>query len=251
MSKSDGEVMWGEYLNSLGDSKQAYYRLNIPLAKPTAIDDVSDLSNLRASVRVGGDIAGSRVEVAKVLLASTFYFELDVIPPWTREGYYIQGSIRCRLDSDQVTTSMSQLGMDIVELCTATDVLSKPFNIKNDICYLCHRFRRTVQFHVRHLSEAVTIYFKTGPEMRKISGFPQQMDWFIEHQGLRQSFGSPHHGIPGKWECNACSRVPKRLKRGRAPRLMQPAQRKRPRIQRQRQVKSCILEDIIETTCCT
>lgn len=54
-----------------------------------------------------------------------------------------------------------------------------------DVCERCRRFRRPVAFDVRHPSDTVCILHRTEDlNRRKISGFPQQLDWLLRQQGI-------------------------------------------------------------------
>jgi hypothetical protein len=218
MSKADGEIMWGEFMNSLDEQRRAdFLPINIPLPGAALIDDVESMAKLRASVRSCATGSTDRLEVAKALVASCFFFELNALPVSTSAGYLVRGSIKCRLDSHVVIEAMTSLDMEHANVCTDLETLTSAACLRGRICFLCRTYREDVSFYVQHLAEPVTIYFQADKgSKRKLSGFPQSIDWFIAQQGLDKVFGTPDHGSPALLHCYACSGVSRRSKRGKA-----------------------------------
>ncbi|OBT52298.1 hypothetical protein VE04_07698 [Pseudogymnoascus sp. 24MN13] len=64
----------------------------------------------------------------------------------------------------------------------------------NDICKLCGLYTKLVAFQVRHSSDKADIHLRFNRlNHRRISGFPNPIDWFIKRQNLNAKFGSPNH----------------------------------------------------------
>jgi hypothetical protein len=207
MDKIDGERMWGDFVNSLDEkSRSSYYRLNVPLTGAALLDDASIIGELRERVRSLPAGGITRLQVARALLISCFYFQLENLPRWTKHGYHVHGSIRCRSNSWGVVNGLSRVGIDDVEFTTEVEVLRNLSAVRDDICGKCSRYRKDVHFFVRHPLDMISIYVKSGSLSRcRLGGFPQSIDWFINQQGLRGAFGSSNHNIPGQLTCPMCA----------------------------------------------
>ncbi|KAJ9621802.1 hypothetical protein H2204_011718 [Knufia peltigerae] len=227
LAKTDGDMHWGQMMNSLDDhSRTAYFRMNIPLSGPALIGDLDSMSELRQRVRRDVKLSITMLEVANMVVASSFYFQLDCVPCPTRWGYLVQGSIRCRSDVRQVQGAMSNLGMTSVGYSTGTKKLCGLGELDADICDACHRYRKQVHFHVRDLSASISIFMVSrAMAQHKLSGFPETVDWFQRQQGLCVGavFGQEHHGIPGRFHCSSCDATAgsnhKRTKIQQSPKL--------------------------------
>ena len=78
----------------------------------------------------------------------------------------------------------------------------------NAICPHCHRYSKRVDLRVEKLSDLATIWLKQrGVPGRRISGFPQTMQWFIDQQGLDNPF---ENQTKGRLDCSHCRGLQKR-----------------------------------------
>jgi hypothetical protein len=206
MNFLDGESRFHEVKNGLGkDLRGSFFRFNGKLQGPTLLDDVRNLDLIRQSVIMRPLYDTERKDVAKALLISNFYFELDHQPVFETGMYRYQGSIRCRTDCQEVINALSQLVLPPMEYVTETEVLAE-FRLDCDICQVCHRYRRNVILNVRHPSDLVTISLRTSKGIiRKISGFPETMAWFEEQQSFGHNFGTEDHDTPRGLQCFSCS----------------------------------------------
>ena len=76
---------------------------------------------------------------------------------------------------------------------------------ESDLCTVCHRYQKKVDFLVRHPTELVTIYTESVTHGRRnISAFPQTMRWFENHQKLNAPFGTAFHKDLQYRSCTAC-----------------------------------------------
>lgn len=206
MSSFNGQKIWDELMNSLDKgSRETYFRLNatLPSDEP-GINNTERMDEMRRSVHTPNVIRGCE-KTLYALLISAFYFELDTIPDRVREGWYhCRGMIRCRLP-----------GMAVVELlakCKATNMIFgigndtlAYYGAKLDICISCHRYQKPVEFYVRHPTESVTIHIESLLQgKRKISAFPQSMQWFVIQQKLHAPFGTANHRDLRHRSCNSC-----------------------------------------------
>ncbi len=158
--------------------------------------------------------------VVRALLTSCFYFAPDAVPSYEAGRYHIQGSIKCRSNSFAIVDALQKADIHAVGYCLDTETLSSSSSLNGDICTLCHRYRRRVQFYIRHPRDIVCIYMRSNHLRRKLSAFPQSIDWAVEQQGMLNFFGTDSHGTPGLLHCHACvnqKHPPKRAAEGASP----------------------------------
>ena len=196
MSSMDGQRAWVDLLNRLDDEhRKDYFRLNVCLSgDDCAIDDTSSIDDLRSSVRLQTNSRQDCVEIAIALLVSSFFFELHAVPTFSGGRYHCEGWIRCRLHSDVMFNALLNVHQAVWTFITDTEVLGQ-YTPKLDSCSTCSSYRKSVRFCVRHPSDLINIYMRDpNRKQRRISGFPESIDWFISQQFLDADFGTPYHG---------------------------------------------------------
>ncbi len=205
MSSFNGQKILDELMNSVDERKREdYIRLNsvLPSDEP-AIDNTDRMDELRESVHVP-EMYRVCKKTLYALLACAFYFELASIER-VREGqYHCRGTIRCRLPGIPAVNLLTRC--HVSNLVFLTDVETLGYYAGNlDLCVLCHRYQKKVDFVVRHPTELVTIYAESITQgRRKISAFPQAMRWFENHQMLDAPFGTAFHRDLQDRSCKAC-----------------------------------------------
>ncbi|KAF2812825.1 FabD/lysophospholipase-like protein [Mytilinidion resinicola] len=204
-SSMDGEVTWNAVISRLDpETRKRYFRFNVHLNEPAAIDDTSMMPKLREAVNTQPHISRDIQEFVFSLLIASFFFELDCVPQFDNGFYRCEGSIRCRNDSPKVLELLAKLsprGLDFIIDSTGLGDLEGPA----DICTQCSRFRKRVIFHVRHPTEIVTIYVRVGHDHRyAIGGFPHSMQWLVQQQYLDSVFGLPDHRSSNVGDCERC-----------------------------------------------
>lgn len=200
-----GTYHYKDLRNGLGQTQQReILRLDTRLNESIQLDDVSRLQVQREGVQLAFDAREGVIEAATALLFSSFYFELDYPLAYDSGVYYCQGSIYCRGNCRLVLDALSKLCPSKLEFITDKEVLSE-CRRHDDICHVCHRYRKCVSFTVRHPEDIVTISLRAnGSVCRRISGFPQNTAWFQAQQGFDQRFGTSDHDTPGRIRCVAC-----------------------------------------------
>ncbi|KAI9760680.1 MAG: hypothetical protein M1840_002356 [Geoglossum simile] len=205
MSSLDGEITWKHLQNSLDEkSKSDYFRLNVPLQGEPVLDDTACMDKLRESVRSFPSL-GDYIDIAAALLVSSFYFELTALPRFEGGLYKCNGTIRCRGHSDAIIESLFNLHYGRLEFAADSRLLGS-LDPETDFCQQCHRYRKRISFYVQKLNETVTLCLvaKDVGKRRKLSGFPQSIEWFIQQQHLEATFGTADHGCPGRLRCADC-----------------------------------------------
>jgi len=207
MSSFNGQKIWDELMNSVEEThRKSYIRLNslLPSNEP-AIDNVDRMTEMRESVHVP-EIVQDCKKTLFALLVSAFYFELRDIPEKARDGRcHCFGTIRCRLPGTAVVNLLRQCNTSNLVFLTAAETLGH-YEGELDLCSSCHRYQKFVDFSIRHPSELVTIYVQSVTQgRRKISAFPQTMQWFVIQQRLRAPFGTPYHRGSKPRLCISCN----------------------------------------------
>ncbi|KAA8645059.1 patatin-like phospholipase family protein [Aspergillus tanneri] len=200
----DGQL---QYMNMKGaSSDQELLRLNSRLARAIRLDDAESIQEQRHYMHHYPPTRQNLIEAATALLVSNFYFQLDRPVMYNLGVYYCEGSIHCRGDYHQVAHALSELYSPQIEFLTNTEILSI-CDLGQDICAVCHRYRKEVSFTVRHPTDSITISMRIDSRVtRKISGFPRSMSWFQQHQGFNNHFGTSSHDAPGEIRCLGCTK---------------------------------------------
>ncbi|GFF57578.1 FabD/lysophospholipase-like protein [Aspergillus udagawae] len=200
----DGQL---EFLNMKMRSRpeQGLLRLNSRLSQPIRLDDAESIEVQKHFVRINPSAPQDIVDAATALLLSNFYFILDRPIRYDLGVYYCEGSIRCRGDSYQVADTLTELYGSQIEFVMEAEVLSR-CELGQDICSVCHRYRKNVSFTVRHPSDPITVSIRLADRVtRKISGFPRSLSWFQQQQGFNTHFGTSSHDTPGQIRCLGCT----------------------------------------------
>lgn len=205
----DGHTKYGDVRNGMDDQrKQDFFRLNTQLPFPIRLDDVENIQLQRNQIYLRSQ--DQLVEVATALLVSNFYFQLD--SPVTYDGgfYLCEGSIRCRGVYQDIFSALAKLHQSRMEFLKSNEHLA---SLERQSCQSCCLFKKHVSFYVRHPTEVVTISLRVAEGVeRKISGFPQSMQWFEAQQGLNCPFTGGRSGQQIR-DCSVCSRLHKRKAR--------------------------------------
>jgi hypothetical protein len=205
MSSLDGEITWKHLQNSLDEeSKSDYFRLNVPLQGEPVIDDIACMDELRKNARAVYNLV-DYTDIAKALLVSSFYFELTSLPRLEGGLYKCYGTIRCRGHSGAIIESLSNLHRGRLEFATDSGHLGS-LEPKTDFCQLCYKYRKRISFYIQHPKETITLFLVAEEDgtCRKLSGFPQSIEWFIQQQHLEAAFGAADHGSPRRLRCLDC-----------------------------------------------
>ena len=205
MSSFNGQRIWDDLVNSVEESSHMdYIRLNsvLPSDEP-AIDNTDRMAEMRLSVRVP-NVARACKDTLYALLISAFYFELSDLPEQIQIGRYCcRGTIRCRLPGIAVVNLLKQCDVTNLAFLTAAETLGQ-YEGDLDLCLSCRRYQKHVEFHIHHHTELVTIYVHSAKQgRRKISAFPQTMQWFVAQQRLDAPFGTAFHQVSVR-TCTAC-----------------------------------------------
>lgn len=227
MSSLDGQKAWTDLLNRLDDqSRGDYFRLNVSIpAEDLAMDDTASMDDLRSSVHLQPSSQQDCLEVAAALLVSCFFFELTRPPVFDSGLYRCEGWIRCRLPSNTVFEAFTRIKQASWTFTIDTEVLGH-YAPKIDCCSACSRYRKAVKFCVRHPSDLISIHMRDlDQQQRKISGFPESINWFMSQQYMNADFGTPHHKSADSYSGSCCSCKGVGMKRGLGNVMLQSRKR--------------------------
>ena len=166
------------------------------------MDDVNHMDELRECVHLQSNGENECQKVAFALLVSTLFFELNCIPTYSNGKYHCQGAIRCRINGATVCEALARLHPATLTFMTENEVLGY-FEPSQGLCRSCHQYKKNVEFVIRHPTEPTTLYLESSLRgKRKISGFPQNMLWFMTQQNLDSPFG--WSSIDVRPSCDEC-----------------------------------------------
>lgn len=181
-----------------------YHRLNVSLDQDISIDDVRVMESLRGRVRNQTNLEQRCKDIMTTLLSSSFYLALDREPQFEDGIYNCTGTVRCRNNCHAVLQAFCQMSCINMRFVTDTGYLAHVGGM-SDVCTKCRLYTKRVRFTVRHPREIITIYLEAdGDVRRRISGFPQSMEWFVIQQELGSVFGTQEHDAPGRPRCGSC-----------------------------------------------
>ena len=232
MFSFDGESNFEDVINSLPEGKRDNYkRLNVSLPEnEPRIDDTSRLEELKNIVLLDRSLLRNSQETIYALIIASFYFELDH-KPMAREGTRIRcfGRIRCRLSGEAIIKVLEHIQISRLTFVTSSGMLGV-YKGKGDLCPLCQRYRKQVEFSVLDLNDIISIYvLSPGKPKRNISSFPQSIQWFIGRQGLDAPFGTTFPEDINDHSCDSCATKSSHLSLKRKVIHKEVAPPKRPR----------------------
>jgi len=208
MFSFDGESNFRNVVNHLDDSsRDSYIRLNVLLpADEPGIDNTNRMAELRRSVDENHELVERCHRTVYALLVAAFYFELKTTPKKVSGGrLQCLGTIRCRLPGETIVELLQRVHPSPLAFITSTKTLGR-LEGRRDLCSLCRRFRKHVEFTVRDLDQIQDIQVQSSEKARrKISAFPQSMQWFVDRQGLDAPFGTAYHEDLARKSCRLCA----------------------------------------------
>ena len=174
----DGEDEWRSLLNDVDRNRRgSYMRMNISLPSiGAAIDDIGQIETLGKEVFAQFQFQkrNDDREIGMNLLFSRLYFELDESPRFTGHGLYrCRGTIRCKLSGFALAQVAKAMDIEGATFCLDNETLTTT-NFRDDVCQICHRFTKKIDFYVRHIDQSVSISICHGTEqekMRDLSAF--------------------------------------------------------------------------------
>lgn len=214
ISSLDGQSVWQDLQNRLdNETRKDFFRLNVTLTeKLFTIDNVNCMQELRDNVYEQSDCQ-QESEILHAMLLSSLFFELSQTPTFTDGAYHCYGIVRSRLDGRHLLDALRKLQRSHWAVVTDKEILGY-LDPERNVCKLCRCYKMNVEVTVRHPTNTITIYLQSVTKVRrKISGFPQTMQWFITQQNLDANFGTPYHNAKAYSNCKACG--PPGRRRGR------------------------------------
>ncbi len=206
LSSLDDENTWRELMNRLNERFQEdYFRLNISFSsQESAIDDIDCMNDLRTSVHLRSRMFQDNRSIASTLLTFTFFFELITIFLFDSCMFHCQEIIRCRLQDNVIIQALARIHSSNLSFVTDFETLSL-LNFKENVCHLCHRYCKQVNFYIRHSSNFIVVYLQSNShKRRKLDDFSQTVNWFVRQQNLDAVFEMINHKTSDKLDCRVC-----------------------------------------------
>lgn len=207
------EKMRDKKLRQAFQSNPRYHRLDIEFdnAEPR-LDDANTMAELRSKVQADSSLSQAVDSVARRMLTSLFYFELESIPERKDGKFLVIGHIQCSLRRNSPAFPLFLRRLSDCSAIFYVDEHPIPGRF-GDTSFLDRdgNFRKRVELGVL---EKFSISLKQGrSDPCNISGSPYSMQRLIMAQGLDACLGTPYHRKrKGTEECGQRSR--KRQDRG-------------------------------------
>lgn len=214
----DGEQAWQDALDGFPpDLRHDSFRLNCEFRQQLpALDDVTHIDALSA---IAYPIPDGLIHA---LFATSFFFELDSMPVLCAGRVHCRGSILCAAadPKDVIRRIHATFGEPHFAWLGGATIGPVDGSLG---CAICGFYRCTVAWTVANLHETVTMTIRGRYAERHIAGFPNAMQWFVDQQGLAQTFGRADHATERHAARCFCPDSAKR------PADTEPHARKRPR----------------------
>ena len=206
------EKMRDKKIRQAFQNNPRYHRLDVEFdqAEPR-LDDTKTMSELKSKVQVDTSLSGAIDSIARHMLASLFYFELESIPEKINGKFVAVGHIQClERRRDPAFSLLLHRLLD----CSATFYLDGcpiPGNF-GDSSFLDAdgNFRKRVELNV---SDKFTVCLKQGrSEPCNISGSPYSLQKLILAQGLAAHLGTANHRKRKReWDYGQCATKRRRV----------------------------------------
>ncbi len=181
-----------------------YHRLDFEFDKvEPRLDDTESMSDLKRKVESDDSVSTLIHSVARCMIASLFFFELDSNPDNIEGRSVGSGNIQCSIRRGNL--AFSPLLRQLADASAMFFLNDSPIAGKFDDGSFLDRegnFRKSVELN---LSGKFTISLKQGSEKYNISGSPYTVEKLVMAQGLNAHCGSINHR-KRKWSGEFASR---------------------------------------------
>ncbi|KIV94149.1 hypothetical protein PV10_05287 [Exophiala mesophila] len=169
-----------------------YFRFDVELDREVDLDDTGRMHELATKAREQFCRSEDVDVVARCLVATRFYFELDSKPKKIKGKYSGSGHIFCRLprNSPELEVLLEQLSKRAARFIVNGHGL--PGSV-GDRSFIDHQgtFRKRVEFETK---DTLSVLLQEGlADPQHISGSPYAVHDLMDMQGLNNDFGTPDH----------------------------------------------------------
>ena len=206
MSSLDGQLPWTELLNRLDiTDRQKYMRLNVPLSDVRfTMFDVNGIKGLQEIVQIEVQNSQACKHIAFALLIASLYFEFCETPQLIHGKYQCHGILLSSLPGNMLDDALHSVGVPTFAFAIHGRMLAN-YNSVTDICSVCHRFGKHIDFWSSSLTDMVNISVQSKTFGRRtISACPQTVEWFLSQQQLDAGFGRADHDRGLHPICKVC-----------------------------------------------
>ncbi|PYI07374.1 FabD/lysophospholipase-like protein [Aspergillus sclerotiicarbonarius CBS 121057] len=205
-SSFDGQTIWRELLGLLDDDVRGdYFRFDssFPSGLP-AMDNTDCMDFLSERVRIQPGDCRSHQDAVTALLTACLFFRLDTMPEYRTGLFHCVGTIRCRAPAEPLIARLALIEGQRPDFFKDNINLGLSLSPDN-ICQVCRRYALPVRFFVRDLQERITLSLRFGSTTRRLSAFPNNIQWFIDGQNIYRPFGAANHNVPLQVNCPTCT----------------------------------------------
>ncbi|KAH6984112.1 hypothetical protein EDB80DRAFT_625131 [Ilyonectria destructans] len=169
----------------------------VVLGPPAPLDDAGSVPRLKRSVHQDRLLQGAICALAKRIVASLFYFELDAIPSQRGMQFRGSGCIRCLCRAPD--EALSALMQKLVQSSAVFRVNGSrvPGTLSGASFWTsCGNFRKKIKFTSGDATISITL--QQGSPEYPISGSPFRLSELVEAQQLNAHFGRSDHRERGR-----------------------------------------------------
>ncbi len=197
LSSLSGRKLWQEFRNRRrADSKGRYFRFDIGFeGEEPGLDNTSKMQELRMQARTEFSDSNELDDLARSVVASLFYFELEPTPKYRDGKISCAGNILCRLrvGNPALEVLFSQLSKSSARFLLDERALSGAVEDRSFIDR-GGNFRKRVEFSLSDRQRKISTSLKEGSHPpNNVSGSPFSVDSLVAAQGMDAHFGRADH----------------------------------------------------------
>lgn len=193
MVSLDGEKTWTSLYNQLPAQKASqFFRFNVHFEdSEPSLDDVCRMQDLGRTETSTPEARKVEQDLAEVLVAKQFYYELAQCPIFDKGKYWCVGYLCCRFRGQVQLALLNRLCQISAEFRVGDTLLTRlrrPVQLNHGL------YRQKVEFCVNNMNQQITITLVGMlTKSTAISGFPTSVTDLIRNQGLEEVFGNDKH----------------------------------------------------------
>ncbi|KAJ5808830.1 hypothetical protein N7474_010099 [Penicillium riverlandense] len=185
---ADGKKGFEDALDDLSkDIKEDIFRLDKDLG-----EELPELDNVEHIDQLSQIACEIPSDLARALLTTSFFFELDEEPSFTDGQYRCNGSILCSRSFPEGILALVEK-----ELPSARFTMHNRVGLglvqKHDGCKICGYYRKQISFYLSSLYEDFRLEITSRTGSRKIGGFPTSLTVLLKRQQAYAVFGRSDH----------------------------------------------------------
>lgn len=167
--------------------------------------NISAMKKISWSIQKHSLMIDKMKEALSTLLISSLFLEMDTLSEFWTDFFHCVSFIKCYKLIWLIIRALLTLWSMCHEIYK-NDINLDLYLSEDDICSECHHYCQSVQFTVWHLLEKMTMTLCSNDTTLFLNGFFNSAQWFIDEQGLDETFDVSNHNAPFQVQCDTCER---------------------------------------------